>query len=81
MKKIKRAKHNKCNITLIVIRISSSHGVCMSKPCKNCLRILKKNNINKVVYSIQGGDYMEEKVRDCNTEHLSRRYRATGLGW
>ena len=79
-KKIRRAKQNKCNITLVVIRVSPLYGVCMSKPCKNCLRRLKKNNIGKVIYSVKGGDYVEEKVRECETEHLSKRYRSNGIG-
>lgn len=40
---------------MVNIRIGKSGNVLLSKPCKNCRRLLKHYNISKVIYSTDFG--------------------------
>lgn len=47
---------------LIVIRVNSMGDLCESKPCQNCLRLLRQYGIRKVTYSTTNGLLITEKI-------------------
>lgn len=65
------------NSILLVIRRDKNDSLLNSKPCINCLYILKNTRIKYICYST--GDknmpFVYEKIKNINTEHKSRLYR------
>lgn len=59
--KIKKKRKKKIN--LYVVRISPSGNYLNSKPCENCITILKKYKINKVFYSSNNGIFKVQKIK------------------
>ena len=55
---------------LIVIRIDNNNNLCDSKPCEECINIIKTHGIKKVYYSTNGGIIIE-KVSLMSSDHLS----------
>jgi deoxycytidylate deaminase len=51
-------------IDLIVIKINTSKELCCSRPCLNCLNMMKKLNVSNVYYSTSNGSIICEKVKD-----------------
>ena len=51
----KRKLNDKC-IDIIVIRTNKNMKLINSKPCLNCLNIIKKFKINKIYYSDENGN-------------------------
>jgi deoxycytidylate deaminase len=47
---------------LIVIRVNSLGDLCESKPCQNCLQLLKEYGIRKVTYSTTNGLLITENI-------------------
>ncbi len=69
--KYSNVKNNKnSKIDVLVIR-SVANGIGSSRPCKHCLSVMKKLNVNRVYYSIDGNEIVYEKVRDMTSNHLS----------
>lgn len=52
------------NIDLIVIRINKMNEICNSRPCYNCLNMMKAVGIRKVYYSISANKIISENVKD-----------------
>lgn len=47
---------------LIVIRVNNAGDLCESKPCQNCLKLLRDYGIRKVTYSTQEGLLVTENI-------------------
>ena len=54
---------------LLVIRISSSNTLRMSKPCSGCLKKIKANGINKVYYSTNEETIAVENAADIVADY------------
>ena len=67
-----RRYFKKCD--LIVVRNTLSN----SKPCKHCLKELKKYGIRRVYYSYNKNLLME-KVSEMKTEYITSKYRKSWL--
>ena len=65
---------------IIVVRISNDKNVdtiiTNSAPCSQCVKCLKKNNIKKIIYSLDDGTLQFSRVRDLDDTHISRGQRA-----
>jgi deoxycytidylate deaminase len=50
-----------------------THELANSRPCKRCIKIMKKNRIKNVYYSTNKGDIVKEKVEsmDIKSAHVS----------
>ena len=64
----------------MVIRVSKTGILGNSKPCANCLALMKKYNITRVVYSDEHGALITEKVARMESTHLSLAYRSLLTG-
>jgi len=71
LKNKKKMKKNNTKYNLYVVRISPNGGNYLnSKPCSNCIKILKDNNyIDKVYYSGGGGIFKMSKINNLTSEH------------
>ena len=58
-------------IDLIVIRINRQGDLVNSRPCYNCVSMMKAVNIKKVYYSTDNGDIVGESVKDMISIHAS----------
>lgn len=47
---------------MIVIRVNNAGDLCESKPCQNCLRLLRDYGIRKVTYSSENGLLITEHI-------------------
>lgn len=65
----KKRNNDLSNLTLIVIRYSAGK-FSFSKPCKNCIEKIKEVGIKKVLYSDDDGNFIEEKTRDLESDHI-----------
>lgn len=67
---LRNLKNDNDYYNLLVFRWNRNKQLAMSKPCLNCLKIIKKNKINKVLYSIDDGiviTYLENlQLKDAN---------------
>lgn len=69
--KKKYKKHLLTNIDIVIIRISSKGSILKnSRPCNQCLNILKKFNIRRVYYSNDFGEIVYEKTIDMESGHV-----------
>ena len=65
---------NKCNV--YVVRISNNkQDYLNSKPCYNCIKILKHYNLSKTYYSSENNSFSVEKIKDIESNHLSQGFR------
>lgn len=65
---------NKCNI--YVVRISNTTKEYLnSKPCSNCIKILKYYNLSKTYYSSENNSFSVEKIKDLKSNHLSQGFK------
>jgi deoxycytidylate deaminase len=62
---------NKKRIDLIVIRINKENEICSSRPCHNCLKMMKSVNINKLYYTDNNNNLICENVKDMITIYAS----------
>ncbi len=75
LKPIKR-KNNLQNVNLLVIRLSKQNKLQSSKPCENCLKILKTlpekkgYKIKNIYYSDEHGDIVKSCLRNLENEEL-----------
>ena len=58
-------------IDLIVIRINRQGDLVNSRPCYNCVSMMKAVNIKKVYYSADNGNIVGEYVKDMISIHAS----------
>ncbi len=49
---------------LLVIRINNNGNLCNSRPCINCLKMMKDVKIKKVYYTNNDGELVVEQVKD-----------------
>ena len=71
IKKYTKIKKKFSQITLVVIKYSKDK-LGMSKPCLECLKIIKLVGVKNVIYSNQYGIMVNEKVNKMKTKHLSK---------
>lgn len=46
--------------TIVVVRIPGAGGSQMSKPCRDCARLIESKGIKKVIYTDETGDLIQE---------------------
>lgn len=61
---------------MYVVRIMADGTFGESKPCNNCIQILKKCQIYRVFYSVRNPEtndlcYKVEKIAEINADHVS----------
>lgn len=69
-------KNFKCfdkKIKLIVIRIDKEGNLKNSKPCNNCLHIMKLFGVKAVYYSDEEGNINKSKINSISNDHSSGR--------
>jgi len=64
----KKSRSNKLN--LVVIKIDGNEQLCNSRPCNNCLNIMKQVGIKKVYYSVSPNKIICENVRNMISIHM-----------
>lgn len=52
-------------VTLVVIRMDRSGNLCMSKPCLDCIQVIRDVGISKVMYST--GDPSKPFITESTT--------------
>jgi deoxycytidylate deaminase len=67
---------DKCfsNATIYIVRINADKDLRNSKPCTDCLKLIKKLGIKKIVYSVDGG-LIVVKTRDIGKTKKSSGYK------
>ena len=58
-------------VDLIVVRVNKEGGLCISRPCCNCLSMMKAVNIRRVYYVDNTGNIVYENVSDMISIHAS----------
>ena len=58
-------------LDLVVIRIKSDNTLGNSRPCYNCLNMMKAVNIKRIYYIDKDGDMVSEFVKDMVSIHAS----------
>jgi hypothetical protein len=72
-KNLQKLRKKFSKINLIVIKLSgSAKNLGSSKPCCNCLKILKILHVNTVYYSTQLGAIEYEKICDMESTHVAQ---------
>jgi hypothetical protein len=66
-----RKKFSKIDL-VVIKRSGSSEKMGSSKPCSDCLKVLKILNLNIVYYSTSLGTIESEKIRDMKSTHISQ---------
>lgn len=61
-KLLDRYNHINPNWSIVVLRINREGRILLSKPCKNCQKILDSLGLNKVFYSDNNGHFVSKKV-------------------
>ena len=56
--------------SIVVIRIDSSNNLCDSKPCEECIDIIRLSGIKKIYYSVINGIIIE-KTSMISSKHKS----------
>lgn len=82
LKPLRRKKHLE-NINLLVIRISKYNKLLNSKPCANCINLIKilpekkGYRIKNIYYSNDNGDIIKTNINNLENEdlHYSRYFR------
>jgi hypothetical protein len=68
---IKRARRKFSQISIIVIKSSTTHKLGSSRPCNMCLHALKIMHIKYVYYSNTYGEIIKEKIKYMKSNHIS----------
>lgn len=63
------------NVVLYVVRIDKQYCLAESKPCTSCCEIIISHGINKIVYSVSGGNIIKQSIGDIVSS--TRESRAT----
>ena len=84
-KYIKKIIHKFSKISLVVIKFNSkedknniiNHNKCMglSKPCTNCIKVMKLFNMRDVYYSDIDGEIVCEKIKNISSSHKSQMFK------
>lgn len=61
-------------VTLVVVRVNNNNELKESKPCQNCLSIIKMFKIKKIIYSVESG-IIFEKTENMKVLHVSQYFR------
>lgn len=61
--------------TVVVVRIGRDGTIKNSRPCKNCLDMMTKYKIKKIIYSTDTS-FESHKPRDMNSYHVSSGWTA-----
>ena len=86
--KLKPLKNKRMqNVNLLVIRITKSKILQNSKPCANCINVMKKlpqkkgYNIKNVYYSDDNGKIIKSSINKLENDelHYTRYYSSIGL--
>ena len=59
-------------IDIIVYRVGNDDQLLESKPCSECIKVLKKFNVKGVYYSKRNGTICYERIRNIKSNHLSQ---------
>lgn len=70
-KKLSKIRKKFSQIDLVVIKYSKNK-LGMSKPCLDCLKIIKIVGIKNIIYSDSKGNIVSEKTNKMETSHLSK---------
>lgn len=62
-------------LCLLVIRVNNEGKLVNSRPCNDCIKILKRYPIKKIYYSNDNGEIIVEKLMDMELLHDSTGYR------
>jgi deoxycytidylate deaminase len=71
LRKIVKKNIKKNKIVLYVVRLNKSGLYMNSKPCIDCIKLIKKYNIKKIVYSCDKTLFVKCKPEECKTTHVS----------
>ena len=58
-------------VDLIVVRVNKEGSLCISRPCCNCLKMMKAVNIRRVYYIDNARNIVYENVSDMISIHAS----------
>ena len=58
-------------VDLVVVRVNKEGSLCISRPCCNCLSMMKAVNIRRVYYVDNTGNIVYENVSDMISIHAS----------
>ena len=62
------------NLTLYVVRLAAS-GIRHSGPCENCLSVIKKIGIRKIVFSCDNGMFEMHNVTNYVSYHITHGFK------
>jgi hypothetical protein len=62
-------------ICIIIIRYNSNGELMCSKPCKDCIELLKLIGVDRVYYSTDQHKIACVKIQNLYSEHISWGYR------
>lgn len=66
-------KCRKQNITkkfsLYIVRLSNSHHICNSFPCKQCYETMKEFPVKNIIYSAGNGLFVKESMRNFESDY------------
>jgi hypothetical protein len=62
-------------IDMYVIRLNNDDELMNSKPCHNCLNVMRIFGIKNIYYSVDGGELKKEKISELETDHYSIAHR------
>jgi hypothetical protein len=66
-----RKKFSKIDL-VVIKRSGSSENLGSSRPCCDCLKVLKILHLNVVYYSTASGEIEHEKIRDMTSTHMAQ---------
>lgn len=70
-RKIEKHKKKRKRYSILVIRLSKTGGLVNSRPCENCIQIMKTLGIEKIYYSDGEGNIIVEKVKYMSPGYVS----------
>lgn len=56
---------------ILIIRINTNKKLLNSKPCKQCVEILKKYGVKKIYYSDENQNIVMEKTNNIKTDFIT----------
>ncbi len=62
-------------INILVIRYNNDGNLMDSKPCKDCIEMMRAIGINKVYYSTPEHNITAIKLQNLHSDHISWGYR------
>ena len=71
MPKSQKARKIYKKTTLYIARTGSDSEYKRSDPCKECYKLIKEHEIDKIVFSGDNGEVSVCKVKDYTTNHVT----------